>query len=128
MRTIVMIVAALAGAKVWTQDRLVRASMSDALIEAYRERAQVVCGRETAKLGPLGAAPWTAKSEAEITIGSNVASVMLWDYDNPLWAVRYRNPHLVLTASGAAQTEVQLRLQPPAWRSCRALALRGPNI
>lgn len=100
MRTIVMIVAALAGAKVWTQDRLVRASMSDALIEAYRERAQVVCGRETAKLASPGQAPWSSTSDAEITIGGNVASVMLWDYDNPLWAVRYRNPHLVLTGSG----------------------------
>lgn len=100
MRTIVMIVAALAGAKVWTQDRLVRASMSDALIEAYRERAQVVCGRESSKLGATATTTWAGASDAEITIGGKVASVMLWDYDNPLWAVRYRNPHLVLTASG----------------------------
>jgi hypothetical protein len=28
---------------------------------------------------------------------------MLWDYDNPLWGVRYRHPHLVLTSGGARQ-------------------------
>jgi endo-1,4-beta-D-glucanase Y len=99
MRTIVIAVAALAAAKVWTQDRYVRASMSEALIEAYRERAQAVCGREALKSGTSGTAIWTSSSPPEITIGSKVARVMIWDYDNPLWPVRYRNPHLVLTAS-----------------------------
>lgn len=99
MRAIVLTVACLAVVKVWTQDRIVRASLSDALITAYHERAQQVCGRESAKFGGSNAANWSAP-KPEVTIGGKVASVMLWDYDNPLWAVRYRHPHLVMTASG----------------------------
>ncbi|MDP1601983.1 MAG: hypothetical protein Q8M03_01835 [Legionella sp.] len=99
MRFIVIAFAALACLKVWTQDKLYRSAMSDALIEAYRERAQQVCSRESAKHGAAGSGLWA--SAAEITVGSKVASVMLWDYDNPLWGVRYRHPHLVLTSGGA---------------------------
>ena len=99
MRFIATAFAALACLKVWTQNKLYGSAMSAALIDAYRERAQQVCSRESAKHGTPGSGPWT--SAAEITVGSNVASVMLWDYDNPLWDVRYRHPHLVLTSGGA---------------------------
>ena len=99
MRFIVIALAALACLKVWTQDKLYRSAMSEALIEAYRERAQQVCNRESVKHGPAGGGLWA--SSAEITVGSNLASVMLWDFDNPLWGVRYRHPHLVLTSDGA---------------------------
>jgi hypothetical protein len=98
MRFLVLAFGCLACFKVWTQDRLVRAAMGDALIQAYRERAQQVCARETSKTGLP--AQWPASSTAEITIGSQIAGVMLWDFDNPLWDVRYRHPHLVLTAAG----------------------------
>lgn len=110
MRAIVIGFALLACAKVWTQDRLVRAAMSEALIQAYRERAQQVCARESSKeagteapkfASTLAKSQWSAASPAEITIGGKVATVMLWDVDNPLWNVRYRNPHLVLTSTGA---------------------------
>ena len=100
MRFIVLAFGFLACFKVWTQDRLVRGAMSDALIQAYRERAQQVCGRESAKFGMAASSPWSTAGAAEVTIGSDIASVMLWDYDNPLWDVRYRHPHLVLMASG----------------------------
>lgn len=98
MRVIVIAFGCLAAFKVWTQDRMVRAAMSEALIQAYRERAQQVCARESSKTGTAAPATWAAAPE--ISIGSRVASVMVWDYDNPMWGVRYRHPHLVLTASG----------------------------
>lgn len=109
MRAILLAVASLAAAKVWTQDRVVRAAMGEALIQAYRERAQVVCSRETSKdgakdvvkAGGAVSALWARDTHAEITIGSKIGGVMLWDYNNPLWDVRYRHPHLVLTATGA---------------------------
>jgi hypothetical protein len=97
MRFIVIAFGCLAAFKVWTQDRMVRAAMSEALIQAYRERAQQVCTRQSSTDGPAAPATWSA---GEISIGSKVATVMLWDYDNPMWGVRYRHPHLVLTASG----------------------------
>ncbi len=100
MRVIVIAFALLAGLKVWTQDRFYRAALSEALIEAYRERAEVVCNRASGKQGTTATDVWGTTSAAEVTVGSSVASVMLWDYDNPLWGVRYRHPHLVLTAGG----------------------------
>ena len=116
IRFLVLGFGLLACVKVWTQDRMVRAAMGEALIQAYRERAQQVCGQETAKTettkaelakreparnAAANANPWATSTADEITIGSKLTSVMLWDYKNPMWDVRYRHPHLVLTAHGA---------------------------
>lgn len=101
MRSILIVVAGLAVAKVYAQDHFVRASFTDALIAAYSEKAQQICAREGAKHGAATPAAWSAARDAHVTIGGKVASVMIWDYSNPLWAVRYRNPHLVLSASGS---------------------------
>ena len=98
MRSIVIGFAILACIKVWTQDRMYRAIMSDALIQAYRERAQQMCVKESAKVAKLSAVAWPSAA-AEITIGSKAANVSLWDYENPKWDVRYRHPNLVLTSS-----------------------------
>jgi hypothetical protein len=101
MRKIVMIFAALAALKVWFQDRFYRSVMQDALVQAYRERAAVVCQKEAQKPGKTGAGQlWPATAAAEVSIGSPAGNVALWDFDNPLWDVRYRHPHLVLTAPG----------------------------
>ena len=40
--------------------------------------------------------------------GSKMASVMLWDFSNPMWDVRYRHPHLVLTTTGPRGHALQL--------------------
>jgi hypothetical protein len=111
IRFLVLGFGMLACVKVWTQDRMVRAAMSEALIQAYRERAQQVCGLESAKTDLVRRAavkgssagsenPWVTSTADEVTIGSKLTSVMLWDYKNPMWDVRYRHPHLVLTAHG----------------------------
>lgn len=100
MRFIVMTFALLACLKVWTQDRYYRAALSDALIEAYRTRAEMVCGQASAKHGATDRVIWSKAASADVTVGAKVATVMLWDYDNPMWNVRYRNPHLVLTSDG----------------------------
>ena len=106
MRMIVIAFALLAGFKVWTQDRFYRSAMSDALIQAYRERAQQVCQKEGAKTSKAAVGAWTMAPE--VMIGSPLPSVALWDVDNPLWNVRYRHPHIILTAvsttSGSAKT------------------------
>ena len=105
MRKFVMMFAALAAMKVWTQDRFYRATMQDALVQAYRERAATQCQKEAQKPGKGTASQlWPASSAAEVVIGSPAASVALWDFDNPLWETRYRHPHLVLTAPGGTKT------------------------
>ncbi len=105
MRKVVMIFAALAATKVWTQDRFYRSVMQDALVQAYRERAAQLCQKEAQKPGKSGlSAAWLSPTTAEVTIGAPGMDVALWDLDNPLWEVRFRHPHLVLTANGGART------------------------
>jgi hypothetical protein len=97
LRFVVLLVAALTGLKVWAQDRYYRGIMHEALIGAYRDRAAAVCLKASPKLAKTAqASVWTGP---EIVIGSKEADVAIWDYENPLWDVRYRHPHLVLKAA-----------------------------
>ena len=43
MRALVLVLAVLAGAKIWTQERLYREGAEEALLLAYRERAMAAC-------------------------------------------------------------------------------------
>ena len=94
LRVLVILVAGLAGLKVWAQDRYYRSIMHEALIGAYQDRAATTCQKEILKIQHTKAVqPW---SGAEIVIGSRRVDVALWDIDNPLWDLRYRHPNLVL--------------------------------
>ena len=104
MRKIVMLVAALTATKVWTQDRFYRSVMQDALVSAYRERATSVCQKMGQKSGVVKIVQtWPEGMQAEVMIGSPLTNVALWDFENPLWDVRYRHPHLVLSAAGGGK-------------------------
>lgn len=90
MRILVIVVAVLACLKVWGQDRLYRSGTDAALIRAYHARAVESCRttwRFAAESGAGGAL---------VEIGNPAAEVAFWDWQNPLWAVRFRHPHLVL--------------------------------
>lgn len=103
MRTILLGLVLLAGAKVWYQDRAYRVAMGEAVVEAYRERAIEVCRRNAPKrvAGSRddGAAQWESTSQVEAVIGNPDIDVAIWDTQNPLWRQRFRDPHLILTAS-----------------------------
>ena len=99
LRIIVILVAGLAGLKVWAQDRYYRNIVHEALISAYQERAAATCQKEalrTQRSKPAN--PWSAP---RIVIGGHHVKVDLWDIDNPLWEVRYRHPNLVLKAGAS---------------------------
>jgi hypothetical protein len=100
MRSLVLIVALLAGLKVWTQDHLYRSATSAALITAYRDRAAESCFKSVTKtaLADLKANPWQRPKLSRIVIGDPDAEVAFWDWQNPLWSVRFRHPHLELSA------------------------------
>lgn len=110
MRMVVIGLLLLAGFKVWTQDRVYRSVMSEALIEAYRERAVEVCRKQSGK-GARQASngsvtlPWGSSSDAQIVIGNPEVSVALWDTENPQWGERYQHPNLVLTASAGEASQ-----------------------
>lgn len=101
MRALVIICASLAILKVWTQDTLYRSAVSEVLVDAYRPRAEKICDREAGRLAGAGAgaAEWSMPADDAISVGSKVANVMIWDYHNPLWAVRFRHPHLIMTTT-----------------------------
>jgi len=108
MRSVVIILLLLAGLKVWTQDRMYRSVMGDALVTAYRERAVEICRKTAAKKLPPGAGAtaadlWSVSSEAEVTLGDSDVDVAIWDTQNPLWTQRFRNPHLILTGAGRSR-------------------------
>ena len=66
---------------------------------AYRGHAAEACQREARSQAPgLTAQAWASPAAIELLIGKAGVDVNLWQVDNALWNVRYRNPYLVLTA------------------------------
>jgi hypothetical protein len=109
MRAVVLALAVLAGAKIWSQERLYREGAEDALIRAYRERAMAAC--QSQQPGPSQAgtdtAPlWTRPASVALEIGRKSAGVNIWEYDHALWPARFKHPHVVLTAKGGAPRPV----------------------
>jgi hypothetical protein len=99
MRLFVVFLALLAGAKLGYQEYLFRTSARDAIIGAYRERAVLACQRD-AKSQSLGIAPqaWAHPLTIRLMVGKRTADAYLWQFDNPMWNARYRNPYLVLSS------------------------------
>jgi hypothetical protein len=110
MRMAVIGLVLLASFKVWSQDRTYRAAMSDALVEAYRDRAIEVCRKIASKKSSAAgdAIAWTTASDAQVVMGNPDVEVAIWDTENPLWTQHYRNPQLVL-ATGRARCAYDVR-------------------
>ncbi len=97
MRLLLLAIALLAGAKVFTQDRVYRSVTGEVIAAAYRDRAAQTCHKVPSRAQKAATNPWGSAASAEVTIGDRGANVAMWDFDNPLWDVRFRHPHLVLT-------------------------------
>jgi hypothetical protein len=107
MRAVVLALAVLAAAKIWSQERLYREGAEDALINAYRERAMAACQSQQPAVTPASTSPlWTRPASVALVIGRKSADVNLWEYDNALWPARFKHPHVVLTAKGGAPRPV----------------------
>jgi hypothetical protein len=105
VRLLVTVVVAAAAAKVWYQDHLHRNALGDALLVAYRQAATESCGKESARgagVKPVRAVNWTAASNSKVVVGHDATEVDAWDVNNPLWNVRFRHPHIVLTGEREA--------------------------
>jgi hypothetical protein len=107
IRALVLILALLAGVKVWSQERLYRQGAEEALMLAYRDRAIAACqSQEPAKVASASALPlWTRPSTVALSIGRKSAGVSIWDVNNELWPARFKHPHIVLTTSPGAVCE-----------------------
>ncbi len=99
MRAVVVVLALLAGIKIWTQDQLFRSAAEAALVNAYRDRAVQACQRDA---GRAGAGTWSRPRTVRLQIGRPDVGVNIWDTDNALWDLRYRHPYIVLTSPEGA--------------------------
>jgi hypothetical protein len=102
MRAVVIVLALLVGAKVWTQDKLYRDAAGDALLAAYKLHAEAACVArpQTDVRGmpvAVGSVNWKAPEGAEVMLGNPRLSVPVWQFDHPLWNARYKNPIVRLT-------------------------------
>ena len=99
MRAVVFLLTLLAAAKLAHQEYLFRSATREAILGAYRGHAAEACQREARSQAPgLTAQAWASPAAIELLIGKAGVDVNLWQVDNALWNVRYRNPYLVLTA------------------------------
>ncbi|MCH9808335.1 MAG: hypothetical protein K0U74_11435 [Alphaproteobacteria bacterium] len=100
MRLIVVILATLALAKVFTQNQLYRTATSNALIATYRERAIRACQADRAnQTRNASHRLWAKPRNIDLEIGRSNLGVIIWDYDHALWEAAYRRPYLVLSPS-----------------------------
>lgn len=120
MRLVVMVLALLAGAKIWTQEQIYRSATEDALMHAYRGQAIASC-----RAAPLPAATGSSAdparrhlaagfaqpASARLEIGNRDVSVAIWEVDHAAWAMRYTYPYIVLeTTAPAARCAYDVKL------------------
>jgi hypothetical protein len=107
IRAVVLILAVLAGAKMWTQERFYRQGAEEALMLAFRERAIAACqSQEPARVASTSSLPlWTRPATIALQIGRKSAGVSIWEFKNELWPARFKHPHIVLTTSPGAVCE-----------------------
>ena len=98
MRTVVVLLALLASAKLGYQEYLFRAATQDAIVEAYKEHAARACQKDARSLSlGLGAQAWSSPGAIRLVIGKATLDVYPWQVDHAMWNARYRNPYLFLT-------------------------------
>ena len=77
MRALVLLLAVLAGAKVWTEERLYRQGAEEALLLAYRDRAIAACqSQQPTRVASADAALplWTRPASVALAIGRKSAT------------------------------------------------------
>lgn len=127
MRAFVLLLAVLAGLKIWASEQLFRSAAEEALVAAYRDRAVAACQREAAAprdypardakaviaAHAAAAQAWGKHADIRLVIGKRSVEVNIWDTDNALWNMRYKYPYLVLAAPagtglGACEYDITL--------------------
>jgi hypothetical protein len=99
MKTFVILLLALAAAKLAFQEYLFRSATRDAVLAAYRQHAVEACQRDARSLSlGVGTQAWANPRVIQLVIGKRALDVYPWQVDNANWNARYHNPYLLLTA------------------------------
>ena len=124
MRVLVLILAALAGIKIWASNQIYRSAAEEVIVAAYRDRAIAACQRDAgpkdaalprdAKAGAslahaqqahtLAAQGWANPASIRLVIGrrGSDVNVNVWDMDTANWQARYEQAYLVLASADPA--------------------------
>jgi hypothetical protein len=102
VRAVIVVLAVLAGLKIWSHDQLYRSAATEALLNAYRAHAVAACQSrpQTDVRGmpiAVGNMDWKAATGAEVLMGNPNVQVPLWQVDHALWNTRYKHPVVRLT-------------------------------
>lgn len=99
LKIAVVVLAMLAGVKIWAHEHFYRSATREALINAYQERALLACQRwrtaasqERRASTERGGA--TDAPRIELVIGDSSLDVAFWDVGNPQWRARHKTPYL----------------------------------
>jgi hypothetical protein len=98
LRALVVALAVLAGAKIWTQNHMFHVGATDALLLAYGERAMAACQSQDAPRGTNSL--WTRPAAVDVAIGRSGVDVQIWELASERWPARFKHPHVVLTLGG----------------------------
>lgn len=107
MRLVVVVLALLAAAKIWTQHQIYRSATEEALIAAYRDAAIAACRALPLPGTPLTrteearrvlAEAWATPASVQVVIGNSDVDVSIWQVDHAGWDLRFRHPQLILDA------------------------------
>lgn len=98
MKSLLIILALLAGAKIAHQEYLFRTSTRDVIISAYKERAVKACQNDAVGTVLGLSQAWGSPNSISLSIGKRSLDVHWWDLDNAMWNARFRNPYLLISA------------------------------
>mgnify|MGYP001328639328 CR=1 FL=1 len=99
MRTLVVFLVLLAGAKFGYQEWVYRNALADTLITTYRIDASEACQREAARRNlKLDYVSWTQPESLELVVGQGALDPTAWAVGSGNRASRTSSPYLVIVA------------------------------
>ena len=101
MRTIVALIV-LAALGYFAQDNYhYRSALSEALIAAHQPDAVSACAQRGAEIAQrIPTHVWSEPKAVRLKIGNPDLEVFYWQTGHAMWRARYKDPHLIVMASG----------------------------
>jgi len=111
MRAFVIVLAVLAGVKIWTHQSLFRAASEQALLKAYGSAAMASCQKTSRRGTDLipnlrQTIDWSQVHSAKVVIGDNTVDVAIWQVDHKSWAQRFKMPYIHLKVGNVSTPHV----------------------
>lgn len=111
MKALIVVLALLAGVKVWTQHTLFRAASEQALLNAYGAEAIATCQKITTQGADLlpnlrQSVDWTKAQSAKVVMGDKSLDVALWQVDHKNWDRRFKTPYIHLKIGETVKPQV----------------------